>query len=155
LTAFSIAALGNSARTGNQKNMNDSRQKRYQKKPSPRPDSGLAIIYFANRAFLFFVIHGRFLSSVRPDDGRYFAWLAGLAAMKLHTPVVAPGLLKTHPQPRTPGQGTFFVQKPRQVVVVAAWLNWRAESAPAQRTVVTIAARNTVLIFLVMIAPCF
>lgn len=88
--------------------------------------------------------------------GRYFAELAGLAAMKLHTPVVAPGLLKTHPHPRTLGQGTFFVQKPRHIVwAVTAWLNWRAETVPAQRTAVTIAASNTALIFLVMIAPCF
>jgi hypothetical protein len=65
-------------------------------------------------AFLFFVIHGRFPSLVRPDDGRY---LAGLAAIKLHTPVVAPGLLKTHAQPRTLGQARFVWQKPPQVVV--------------------------------------
>jgi hypothetical protein len=37
--------------------------------------------------------------------------LAGLAAMNPHTPVVALGLLKTHPQPRTLGQGCVLLQK--------------------------------------------
>ena len=34
-----------------------------------------------------------------------------LAAMNPHTPEVAVGLLKTHPQPRTLGQGFVLVQK--------------------------------------------
>jgi hypothetical protein len=37
--------------------------------------------------------------------------LAGLAAMNPHTPVVAVGLLKTHPQPRTLGHGCVLLQK--------------------------------------------
>jgi hypothetical protein len=43
-----------------------------------------------------------------PNDDHYFA---GLAAMNPHTPVVALGLLKTHPQPRTLGQGCVLLQK--------------------------------------------
>ena len=41
----------------------------------------------------------------------YCVGLAGLAAMNPHTPVVALGLLKTHPQPRTLGQGCVLLQK--------------------------------------------
>jgi len=52
------------------------------------------------------LVHGcSFL--VQLPDGR----LDGLAAMNPHTPVVALGLLKTHPQPRTLGQGCVLLQK--------------------------------------------
>ena len=70
-----------------------------------------------NTDLIFFMI--AFLVSPRPNvrasnDDSYFA---GLAAMNPHTPVVALGLLKTHPQPRTLGQGDVLVQKwCRQVV---------------------------------------
>jgi hypothetical protein len=39
------------------------------------------------------------------------SYCTGLAAMNPHTPVVALGLLKTHPQPRTLGQGCVLLQK--------------------------------------------
>lgn len=44
----------------------------------------------------------------RTSSSCYFA---GLAAMNPQTPVVALGLLKTHPQPRTLGQGCVLLQK--------------------------------------------
>jgi hypothetical protein len=50
---------------------------------------------------------GPFLFLIQLPDGG----LAGLAAMNPHTPVVALGLLKTHPQPRTLGQGCVLLQK--------------------------------------------
>ncbi len=72
------------------------------------------------------------------NEGSYFAGLSGLAAMKLHTPVVAPGLLKTQAQPRMLGHPVVLVQKPRQVVWVAkVCLSWCAETVPAQKTAVT------------------
>jgi hypothetical protein len=59
--------------------------------------------------FLFMIV----LLSVPAATGYYF----GLAAMNPHTPEVALGLLKTHPQPSTLGQGDVLVQKwCRQVV---------------------------------------
>jgi len=71
---------------------------------------------------------------------RYFA---GLAAMKLHTPTVAPGLLKTQAQPRMLGHPVFLVQKPRQVVwVVKGWLNWLAETVPAHSIAITSVVSN-------------
>jgi hypothetical protein len=60
----------------------------------------------------FFIIASSFLFPGRnvtgPTPTGYFA---GLAAMNPHTPVVALGLLKTHPQPRTLGQGCVLLQK--------------------------------------------
>jgi hypothetical protein len=48
---------------------------------------------------------------------RFAGYCFGLAATNPHTPEVALGLLKTHPQPRTLGQGDVLVQKwCRQVV---------------------------------------
>jgi hypothetical protein len=52
------------------------------------------------------LVHGCSFLVQLPDRG-----LAGLAAMNPHTPVVALGLLKTHPQPRTLGQGCVLLQK--------------------------------------------
>jgi len=52
--------------------------------------------------------------------------------MNPHTPVVALGLLKTHPQPRTLGQGCVLLQKwCWQVVSWTTRDNWRAETVPA------------------------
>jgi hypothetical protein len=88
-----------------------------------------------------------------PGDRTTTSYCAGLAAMKLQLPTVAPGLLKTQAQPRMLGQPVFLVQKPRQVVVVAACCSWRAETVPAQRTAVTMAPSNEFLmVFVVMIA---
>jgi hypothetical protein len=70
--------------------------------------------------------------------------------MKLQIPVVAPGLLKTQAQPRMLGHPVFLVQKPRQVVVVAACCSWRAETVPAQRTAVIIVASNVFLIIFLL-----
>jgi len=39
------------------------------------------------------------------------SYRSDLAAMNPHTPLVAVGLLKTHPHPRTLGQGDVLVQK--------------------------------------------
>jgi hypothetical protein len=65
--------------------------------------------------------------------------------MKLHMPVVAPGLLKTQAQPRMLGHPVFLVQNPRQVVcVVRGWLNWLAETVPAQSTAITSVVSNEI-----------
>jgi hypothetical protein len=60
--------------------------------------------------FLFIIA---FLVVSRPNvpGSNYACYFAGLAAMNPHTPVVALGLLKTHPQPRTLGQGCVLLQK--------------------------------------------
>ena len=79
--------------------------------------------------FLFMIVS--FLVQLPGERG---AGLSGLAAMKLHMPVVAPGLLKTQAQPRMLGHPVFLVQKPRQTVLVEVRYNCRADTVPAQST---------------------
>jgi hypothetical protein len=63
-----------------------------------------------NIELIFFIAFSLFQSRKVPVPTTT-SYFAGLAAMNPHTPVVALGLLKTHPQPRTLGQGCVLLQK--------------------------------------------
>jgi hypothetical protein len=81
------------------------------------------------------------------------SYFPGLAAMKLHVPLVNPGWM-THPQPRMLGQGCFLLsQKLPQVEVWTFKDSWRAETLPVARTPMSSALKSVVLTFLSMVDP--
>ena len=74
--------------------------------------------------------------------------------MKSHMPIMDPGCVMTHAQPRMLGHPVFLVQKPRQVVWKGRNNCW-AETVPAQRTAVAMAASNVDLIGFIFMSRSF